>query len=130
MKKTTLLLRFFSFYALRYSVSKTRKNLFLLMNLLNGIFRNLQLSLLPYQLVYLEGSKWTHISNKILVRVYQYAIGAFTVKLLIIRHTLRSEVIFGNWKPFENDEKCFLFHLKSIFVCIGWLFLLKSPKIF
>ena len=22
-------------------------------------------------------------------------------------------MIFGNWKPFENDEKCFLFHLKS-----------------
>ena len=24
--------------------------------------------------------------------------------------TLRSETIFGNWKPIENDEKCFLFH--------------------
>ena len=23
--------------------------------------------------------------------------------------------IFGNWKPFENDEKCFSFHLKSYF---------------
>ena len=22
---------------------------------------------------------------------------------------------FGNWKPFKNDEKCFLFHLKSFF---------------
>ena len=21
--------------------------------------------------------------------------------------------LFGNWKPFKNDEKCFLFHLKS-----------------
>ena len=31
------------------------------------------------------------------------------------RSTLRSETIFGNWKPFTNDEKCFLFHLKSSF---------------
>ena len=31
------------------------------------------------------------------------------------RRTLRSEKIFGNWKPFKNDDKCFLFHLKSSF---------------
>ena len=31
------------------------------------------------------------------------------------RRTLRSETIFGNWKPFKNDEKCFLFRLKSSF---------------
>ena len=24
-----------------------------------------------------------------------------------LRRTLRSQVIFGNWKPFKNDEKCF-----------------------
>ena len=23
--------------------------------------------------------------------------------------------VFGNWKPFKNDEKCFLFHLKRSF---------------
>ena len=23
--------------------------------------------------------------------------------------TLGSETIFGNWNPFKNDEKCFLF---------------------
>ena len=28
---------------------------------------------------------------------------------------LKSDIIFGNWKPFKNDEKCFLFHLKSSF---------------
>ena len=28
---------------------------------------------------------------------------------------LVSETIFANWKPFKNDEKCFLFHLKSSF---------------
>ena len=27
------------------------------------------------------------------------------------RRTLRFEIFFGNWKPFKNDEKCFLFHL-------------------
>ena len=31
------------------------------------------------------------------------------------RCTLRSEIIFGNRKPFKNSEKCFLFHLKSFF---------------
>ena len=30
-------------------------------------------------------------------------------------HTPRSETVFGNWKPFKSDEKCFLFHLKSSF---------------
>ena len=29
--------------------------------------------------------------------------------------TLRTETIFGDWKPFESDEKCFLFQLKSSF---------------
>ena len=23
--------------------------------------------------------------------------------------------IFGDWNPFKNDEKCFLFHLESSF---------------
>ena len=27
----------------------------------------------------------------------------------------RSDTIFGNWKLFKNDEKCFLFHLNSPF---------------
>ena len=31
------------------------------------------------------------------------------------RCTLRSETVFDNWKTFKNDEKCFLFHLKSSF---------------
>ena len=29
--------------------------------------------------------------------------------------TFMSETIFGNWKPFTNDEKWFLFHFKSYF---------------
>ena len=33
----------------------------------------------------------------------------------IYRRTLRSETIFSSWKPFKNDEKCFLFHLKRFF---------------
>ena len=42
--------------------------------------------------------------------------------------TLRSETIFGNWNPFKNDEKCFLFYLKSFFFVLQifrfffWLF--------
>ena len=36
-------------------------------------------------------------------------------RLLLKRRTLMSETNFGNWKPFKNDEKCFLFHLKSSF---------------
>ena len=31
------------------------------------------------------------------------------------RRTLGAETIFGNWKSFKNDKKCFLFHLKSSF---------------
>ena len=31
------------------------------------------------------------------------------------KDTLKSETIFGNWKPIKNDEKYFLFHLKSSF---------------
>ena len=30
-----------------------------------------------------------------------------------LKRTLRSEIIFDNWKPFKNDEKCFLFPFKS-----------------
>ena len=29
--------------------------------------------------------------------------------------TLRYNTIFAIWKPFKNDEKCFLFHLKCSF---------------
>ena len=29
--------------------------------------------------------------------------------------TLKPEIVFGNWKPFKNDKKCFLSHLKSSF---------------
>ena len=28
-------------------------------------------------------------------------------------NAVRSETIFGNLKSFKNDEKCFLFHLRS-----------------
>ena len=31
------------------------------------------------------------------------------------KHTLRSETIFGNWKPYKSDKKCFLFRFKSSF---------------
>ena len=34
---------------------------------------------------------------------------------LQLKNTLWSETIFGSWKLFKDDEKCFLFHLKSSF---------------
>ena len=43
--------------------------------------------------------------------------------------TLRSETNFGFWKPIKNNEKRYLFHLKSfllfvlkIFKFLSWLF--------
>ena len=47
----------------------------------------------------------------------------------IPRTTLGSEVTSNNWKPFKNDEQCFLFHCKRrfrswdiyIFVLSFWL---------
>ena len=41
-----------------------------------------------------------------------------------------SETIFGNWKPFKNNEKCFLFHHKKLFCShdIQILSLLLIPK--
>ena len=33
----------------------------------------------------------------------------------VYRRTLKSEEIFGIWKPFKKEEKCFLSHLKSCF---------------
>ena len=37
------------------------------------------------------------------------------IKFFSERLILRSETIFGIWKPFKKDEKCFLFHIKSSF---------------
>ena len=33
--------------------------------------------------------------------------------MLKMSKNLKSEMIFVNWKPIKNDEKYFLFHLKS-----------------
>ena len=38
-----------------------------------------------------------------------------TINFKITRCTLRSDTTFGNWKPFKNDEKGFLSHVKSSF---------------
>ena len=43
------------------------------------------------------------------------------------RCTLRSETIFSYWKPFKNDEKCFYFTSKALFILkvsksLFWLF--------
>ena len=38
----------------------------------------------------------------------------FSINDFLKAHS-RSETIFGKWKPLKNNEKCFLFHLKSSF---------------
>ena len=38
----------------------------------------------------------------------------FVTMVIYERDTLRSATV-GNWKPFKNDEKCFLLHLKTSF---------------
>ena len=40
---------------------------------------------------------------------------AIWMRIQLSRRTPRSETIFGNWKPFKNDGKCFLFYLKYSF---------------
>ena len=48
---------------------------------------------------------------------------------------LKSETIFGNWKPFKNNEKCLLFHLKIAFFprylnfCLDFLVMKKNGLI-
>ena len=64
--------------------------------------------------------------------IYQMEI---LVKLSSSRCTLRPETVFGNWKPFKNDEKCFLFHLKSFLLsrsfsfCLDFLIMYKNGLI-
>ena len=46
---------------------------------------------------------------------FHFNSGKRSIVVFIKKRTLRSETIFGYWKSFKNDEKCFLFHLKSSF---------------
>ena len=39
--------------------------------------------------------------------------GILTKNLVTLRVGIVLRRTFGNGKPFKNDEKCFLFHLKS-----------------
>ena len=48
----------------------------------------------------------------------------------------RLETIFGNWNPFKNDEKCFLFYFKSslrsqiyLSFCLDFLIMCKNSLI-
>ena len=55
-------------------------------------------------------------------------------KQLSERCTPRSGTSFANWKPFKNDEKCFLFNLKSSFRSqdikfLSWLFGLVEKQL-
>ena len=57
--------------------------------------------------------KWRDIITYKFVRKLQ----CLGVKLFLECQTrfLRSGIIFSNWKPFKNNEKCFSFHRKSSF---------------
>ena len=48
-------------------------------------------------------------------KIINYTSRATLLQKIILqrRRTLRCETIFGNYNPFKNDEKCFLFRLKS-----------------
>ena len=71
--------------------------------------------------------------SKLLVRAYFCCFQIGMLKIwgsmkIILKGALSGLRIFGNWwKPFKNDEKCFLFQLKSSFVLkilkfLSWLF--------
>ena len=59
--------------------------------------------------------------NDFMSRIYftkiKFLLQKIVLKLLLKKHTLKSDTISGNWKPFQNNEKCLLFHLKSFFSC-------------
>ena len=61
-------------------------------------------------------------------KVWEYGVNFWKNGRFVSRtqkRTLRSETIFDKWKPFKNDEKCFLFHLKSPFSSQDiWIFVL------
>ena len=44
-----------------------------------------------------------------------FSIFRWKYSVLYYRRTISSETIFGNWKSFKNDEKHFLFNVKSSF---------------
>ena len=53
-----------------------------------------------------------------------YQTGAQTLNSKKKRKKKKEKCYLLQWKPFKNDEKCFLFHLKSSFRCqdIKWFF--------
>ena len=75
------------------------------------------------KLVYVTGLR-RHVSVLALLRYYIVkkqlkhcflSFGFINVNFLSLKADSLSETIFGNWKFVKNDEKCFLFHLKSFF---------------
>ena len=68
-----------------------------------------------FMLLYSTLKNYAAIPYKILKTSVWAYFEAFYLKIPEARCTLLYETIFGNWKFFKNDEKCFLFHLKSSF---------------
>ena len=59
-----------------------------------------------------------------------YAIGYASRSLkLALRRNLKSETIFGNWKPFKIEEKCFLFHILKTSKFLSWIFGLAEKRL-
>ena len=74
----------------------------------------------------LQPLQYLLVTEKISWAYYSYAICKMASLDFSWRRTLGSETIFGNWKPFKNDEKYFLFHLESFFRSQDfWIFVLN-----
>ena len=87
--------------------------------ILNESFRH---NLVIYNLQPLQ---YLLVTEKISWAYCSYAICKMASLDFSWRRTLGSETIFGNWKPFKNDEKYFLFHLESFFRSQDfWIFVL------
>ena len=57
-------------------------------------------------------------------KIYNFS-GVLNANLKSDSHLPKKTCYLPHWKPFKNDEKCFLFHLKSsfkIFKFLSWLF--------
>ena len=66
---------------------------------------------------------WVHMLNLMVMLTFsgfdwKYRFRANLIKkfkIVSLKAHSQLETIFGHWKPFENGEKCFLFHLQSSF---------------
>ena len=55
------------------------------------------------------------INPSVLTKTFPIWSKSHNKNINILKAQSQSETIFGDWKPFKNNEKYFLFHLKSSF---------------